>query len=96
MESEPYSYWIDGHFTEHWTGKSYYSHDRGVYVPTFATERLEDNRIYIDAHWARKILKPNRVFKSTSKNDMLDLCLVKIINVPWVKGYNPPFEVSLP
>ena len=90
-------YWIDGYFHEHWTGKSFFSHDRGVYVPTFAIERLEDNRIYIDAHWARKKLNRTKPYDSTNKNDMLDMCLVKMINVPWVKERSkPPFEVSLP
>jgi len=91
------SYWIDGHFHEHWTGKSYFSHERGVYVPTFAIERLEDNRVYIDAHFARKILKTNRIFDTTNKNDMFDMCLKKIINVPWKKERSKPlFKVSLP
>ena len=90
-------FWIDGYFHENWTGKSYFSHERGVYVPMFATERLEKNRIYVDAHWAKKILNPNRVFDATKKNDMLDMCLSKIINVPWIKERSKSlFKVSLP
>ena len=90
-------YWIDGTFTRAWTQKAWYSHDRGVYVPKFATIRREVDRIYVDAHWARKILNPKRVFDSTKKNDMFDMVLSKIINVPWVKERSKaPFKVSLP
>ena len=93
------SYWIDGYFTPAWTQKSYYSHERGVYVPKYATITRHRNRIYITENFAKKILRPGRVFDTTKKNDMLDLVLRNIINVPWKKVFVEPesqFKVSLP
>lgn len=78
-------YWIDGFFHEDWNEKAYFSHDRGVYVPKFATVKREVNRIYVTKRFALKILKEGRVFDSTDRNDMFDLCLKRIINKPWVK-----------
>ena len=78
-------YWIDGFFHRDWNGKAYFSHDRGVYVPIWATIKLDPDRIYIKEDFARRILNPKRVFDTTNRNDMFDMCLSKIINVPWVK-----------
>jgi len=93
-------YWIDGYFHDNWTGKAYYSHARGVYVPKFATVRVEANRIYITEQFAKSVLRKGRAFDSTNKHDMLDLVLKKIINVPWKKEPyvepEPQFKVSLP
>ncbi|GAI73687.1 unnamed protein product [marine sediment metagenome] len=88
-------YWIDGEFTRAWTQKAWYSHDRGVYVPKFATVRREVDRIYITEEFAYNILRPGRIFDSTNRHDMFDLCLKNIINVPWVKEKTVSFEVSL-
>lgn len=93
-------YWIDGYFHEDWNSKTYFSHDRGVFVPKFATIKLESDRIYITRKFARSILRKGRVFDSTKKYDMFDMILQKIINVPWVKEPyvepEPRFKVSLP
>lgn len=91
---KPKLYWIDGFFHRDWNKKAYFSHDRGVYIPIFATKKIEKNRIYIKKDFALKILRAGRVFDSTNRNDMFDFCLKNIINVPWSKVYNPPFEVS--
>lgn len=88
------SYWIDGYFHSDWNRKAYFSHDRGVYIPIFATKKIEKNRIYIKEDYAKGILREGRIFDSTNRNDMFDLCLKNMINVPWVKEKTLSFEVS--
>lgn len=88
-------HWIDGYFHRAWTQKAWYSTDRGVYVPIWATVRREVDRIYVTKDFALKILNPKRVFDTTNKNDMFDMCLRNIINVPWVKENTLSFEASL-
>ena len=89
-------YWIDGYFHDNWTGRAYYSHERGVYVPKFAVLRVEPDRIYITGKFARSILRASRVFDMTKKNDQLDLVLKNIINVKWVKPIYSGPPTSLP
>ena len=92
-------YWIDGYFTRSWTYKAWYSHERGVYIPLYATITRHTDRIYITESFAKKILNKKK-FDSTNRNDMFDLCLQKIINKPWKKEPyvepEPQFRVSLP
>ena len=84
-------FWIDGTFVEWWTGKSYYCHDRHIFVPKFATIRndQEKKRIYIDENFALKQgtelkkLKDNMRFRhSDGKHVLLDF-FVRALNVPW-------------
>jgi len=90
-------YWVDGHFTEWWTHKSYFSHDRQIFVPKSAVIKREENRIYLNGRWARHQIRIGelRAIDWSDKKDANLGLLIKAINVPWVKEYNPPFEVSL-
>lgn len=93
-------YWIDGHFDVFWNQTlTWYSVDRGVFIPKFATIRREPDRIYITEQFAKKILAKTE-FDSTSEYDMFDMSLKNKINVPWKKEPyvepEPRFKVSLP
>ena len=90
-------YWIDGVFIEFWGGRSYYSHDRDIFIPKGVTVKVEPNRIYINKAYAeaRKLAYKTKVLDMTNKQDLYLMSFVKMLNVPWVKEYNPPFEVSL-
>jgi len=94
------SYWIDGCFHRFWNQVNvWFCHDRCIFIPKFATVRREAERIYITEVFAKKILN-KKEFDSTSKYDMFDMSLKKIINVPWKKKVyvepEPRFKVSLP
>ena len=95
-------YWIDGYFIPWWSGKSYFSHDRQISVPKFATVRVERNRIYITKQFAEGQIKLalNKYLDWSDKKDANLGLFVKAINVPWEKEPyvepEPQFRVSLP
>lgn len=96
------SYWIDGYFVEWWTGKSYYSHNRSVFVPKFAVVRLEPDRIYITKTFAESRIKlaAKKFLDWSDKKDANLGLFVKALNTPWEKEPyvepEPRFRVSLP
>ena len=80
-------YWIDGHFIEWWSGKSYFSHDRQIFVPKSATVRVEENRIYIKTEFALAMLRIPTI-KMLDWSDKKDANLglfVKALNKEWEK-----------
>lgn len=96
-------YWIDGYFTPAWTGKSYFSHDRQIFVPKFATIRREADRIYIDAKFAEsqiKLVNSKKIIDWSDKKEVFLRFFVRALNVPWKKEPyvepEPRFKVSLP
>ena len=94
------SYWIDGYFVEWWSGKSYFSHDRQIFVPKFATDRLEDNRIYLTEKYVLNQVKrynaKQGIINWSDKKDANLGLLIKAINVPWEKEVSILPPTSLP
>ena len=83
------SYWIDGYFIEWWSGKSYFSHDRQIFVPTFAVVKndQDNDRIYITKVFAEsriKLAKSKFLNWSDKKDANLGL-FVKALNNSWEK-----------
>lgn len=81
------SYWIDGYFVEWWTGKSYFSHDRQIFVPKHETVRVESERIYITEDFAESQIELalNRYLNWSDKKDANLGLFVKALNNPWKK-----------
>ena len=98
------SYWIDGHFIEWWSGKSYFSHDRQIFVPTHQVVKVEPDRIYLNENFVLNQVKrynaKQGIINWSDKKDANLGLLLKAINVPWVKEPyvepEPQFKVSLP
>ena len=95
-------YWIDGYFIPWWSGKSYFSHDRQIFVPKHATLKVERNRIYITKRFAedQKTKTLNKCLDWSDKEDANLGLFVKALNKPWVKEPyvepEPQYKVSLP
>ena len=80
-------YWIDGHFIEWWSGKSYFSHDRQIFVPKSATVKVEENRIYIKPKFAvnQILIERRRILDWSDKKDANLGLFVKALNKEWKK-----------
>ena len=91
-------YWIDGYFFEWWTGRSYYSRDRGIFVPKGVTIRVDSNRIYIDSKYAkaRLLAFKTKIIDTTNKQDLYLMSFVKMLNKPWVMEVSDLPPTSLP
>lgn len=97
-------YWIDGYFIPWWSGKSYFSHDRSIFVPKFATVRVEANRIYINREFVLQQTKrynaKGGILDWSNKEDAFLGLFIKALNVPWEKEpvveREQRFKVSLP
>lgn len=99
---EKEEYWIDGHFFLWGWGskpkKSYYSHDRDIYIPKYAVVRVEPERIYITKKYAesQKLLYKHKVLDMTNVHDLYLITFNKILNKEWEKEkYSGP-PTSLP
>ena len=81
------SYWIDGYFIEWWSNKSYFSHERQIFVPKSVVIRKEGSRIYLNRRWARHQIRIGelRDIDWSDKRDANLGLLIKAINVPWEK-----------
>lgn len=100
-------YWIDGYFVEWWTHKSYYCHDRHIFVPKFATIKndQDNDRIHINRNFALKQkaklkkLKDDMAFRHSDGKHVLVDFFCRALNVPWEKEPyvepHPNFRVSL-
>jgi len=95
-------YWIDGYFVEWWSGKSYFSHERQIFVPKHKVIKLEPNRIYIKPEFALAMLRIPTI-KTLDWSDKKDANIglfAKALNTPWEKEPyvepEPQFKVSLP
>ena len=95
-------YWIDGYFIPWWTGKSYFSHDRQIFVPKYATIHRSSHRIHIKAYYAKRQinLAKNKYLDWSDRKDANLGLFVKALNIPWEKEPyiepEPRFRVSLP
>ena len=97
-------YWIDGHFIQWWSEKSYFSHDRQIFIPIHAVIKNDqkNDRIYIEKRFAQAQmeLKCRKYLDWSDKKDANLGLFVKALNVPWEKEpFVEPeeqFKVSLP
>ena len=92
------SYWIDGCFILWWSGNSYFSHDRQIFVPKLAILRIENNRIYIKTKYALAQMKiaNNKYLNWSDKKDANLGLFVKALNKPWKKEGSILPPTSLP